>query len=98
MPSTLPSNIPRWQCVVVVVTAICTMLAALGAWRLPRDGTFLTLFWRQDVPASVLVLAIVLCAVFCVDKSGRMATFFNWAAFHSKWLALAAFFTCAFGA
>jgi hypothetical protein len=74
------------------------MLAALGAWRLPRDGTFLMLFWRQDVPASVLVLAIVLCAVYCVDKGGRMASFFNWAAFHSKWLALAAFFTCAFGA
>jgi hypothetical protein len=98
MPPTLLSNIPRWQWVVVLGTVLCSVLAALGAWRLPRDGTFLTLFLNQDVPAGFLVLAIVLCAAFCVDKSGRMASFFEWIAFHSGWLALAAFLSCGLGA
>jgi multisubunit Na+/H+ antiporter MnhG subunit len=98
MPSTQLSNIPRWQCVVVLVTALCSLLAAIGAWRLPEKGTFLFLFIKQDIPASFIVLAIVLCAVFCVDEKGRMVSFFDWVAFHSRLLSLAAFLTCGLGA
>lgn len=93
------SQIPPWQRTTISVSLLCSILCITIAWTLPeKTSLFLYLLAKHDTSVSLLVVSATLISIFCVDKYGKMQSFFHIIATHSNWIASIAFAICSLGA
>jgi hypothetical protein len=95
----IPSKIPKWQYATLFFCVLCSAICIMVSSRLPQEtGVFLYLFSTYDTSASWLLAIVATMSVFCIDRSGRMESFFNTVANHTALVAFTAFSICALGA